>query len=102
MEKTQIFKKEIEKLFRMSKGNKVIFIAVNKLKTQGKIKFFFGRYLKECKKWKKEGVKGLEDAEKVAIENIGYVINYYSDEVIKKWRNALPQLDRPFILHAMT
>ena len=80
----------VQRLQNKEPDRNVVFTAIEQLKTPEEIKEFYQEYIE----WLKTNTE-LSDPEKVAKENIGYVIGYYSQETANTWMKTLEDIYHP-------
>lgn len=84
----------LETLQKTSPDRNVVFTAVEKLETPEEIRRFRDEYINFLQK---EG--GSEDvrfnAKETANSNIGYILGYYGEKIIKRWFSALDDVSHP-------
>ena len=70
-----------------------IFTAIDMLKTDDEIRQFVREYEEFLLANTNDEIRGKEV--QVARDNVGYVLGYYSDGVMKQWYAALPSVAHP-------
>jgi hypothetical protein len=84
----------IEHLKGKSPGRNIVFIAIEELKTPEEIKEFYEEYV-ELLRTQGDTEYVRENPEKVADENIGYVLGYYNQQTAELWMETLPSVHHP-------
>ena len=67
----------------------VAFIAIEQLKKREEIQEFYKEYIQLLKD------SEVKDPEKIAQQNIGYIVGYYDKETADKWMKTLPNVSHP-------
>jgi hypothetical protein len=84
----------IKKLERANPNRNLLFNAIETLKTPEEMRTFYREYVEYMRlNGNNEEIKA--NAERVAKENIGYVIGYYNEETGNRWMKALPEVYHP-------
>ncbi len=83
----------LEKLLKLEPKRNPVFTTIENLKKEEEIKQFYQEYICYLKE---EGDKEVrENAEKIANENIGYILGYYDKKTSYKWNMILENVRHP-------
>jgi len=83
----------IEKLQKEEPKRNIVFTAIEKLTNPKEIEQFYKEYVEYLRKRGDQETRN--NPEKVADENIGYILGYYSAETAQRWMEVLKSVRHP-------
>ena len=76
------------------KGKNVVFIAIETLDDEEKIRRFYEDYVEYIET--SGATKDVRDRPReIALSNVGYLLGYFGDKIRKRWLSCLPDLSHP-------
>jgi hypothetical protein len=84
----------LKKMEKLHPKRHAVFTAIEELSTREEIRQFYEEYINYLKTEAREP-QVRREAERVARENIGYILGYYDKNTADKWMKTLPEVYHP-------